>query len=70
MSSLGQGKISGATRSATQHRVNSCKSRVSRGVESIETSARRSSMSMLGMLQFGHYKGVGIGSIGSSWYVE
>jgi hypothetical protein len=47
MRSLGHGSISGATRSATQHRVSSCRSRVSRGVASTATSARRSSISMV-----------------------
>jgi hypothetical protein len=42
----GQASISGATRSETQQRVNSCKSRVSRGVVSTAMSARMSSMSM------------------------
>jgi hypothetical protein len=47
MRSLGHGSISGATRSATQHRVSSCRSRVSRGVVSTATSARRSSISIV-----------------------
>lgn len=47
ISPSGQGNNSGATRSATQARVNSCRSRVSWGTESAETSARRSSMSMV-----------------------
>lgn len=44
--SSGQVKISGAVRSATHTRVNSCRSRDSCGVVSTATSARRSSISM------------------------
>lgn len=46
MSSSGQLRISGAVRSATHARVNSCKSLDSWGIESTATSARRSSISM------------------------
>lgn len=43
----GHAKSSGATRSVTHARVNACKSRVSCGSEWAETSASRSSISMI-----------------------
>ena len=47
INSSGHVNISGAVRSATHARVNSCRSSDSCGIELTATSARRSSMSMV-----------------------